>query len=175
MKCIKDRLKKPWPYWIGGILLGILNVALLATTGVAWHVTSGFLLWGAAVLDFLGAEPLKWDFFYIFNVQYKEILLNHSLIINKFTILNIAVIIGSLIATLFASQFNIKKIKNRKQVIIALIGGIIMGYGARLASGCNIGSFLIGISSFSLHGWIYWIFITLGAFIGALILKKFIL
>ncbi|CBZ03456.1 hypothetical protein H04402_01646 [Clostridium botulinum H04402 065] len=50
-----------------------------------------------------------------------------------------------------------------------------MGYGARLASGCNIGSFLIGISSFSLHGWIYWIFITLGAFIGTLILKKFIL
>lgn len=88
--------------------------------------------------------------------------------------MNIAVIIGSLIATLFASQFNIK-IKNRKQVIIALIGGIIMGYGARLASGCNIGSFLIGISSFSLHGWIYWIFITLGAFIGTLILKKFIL
>lgn len=42
MKCIKDRLKKPWPYWIGGILLGILNVALLVITGVAWHVTSGF-------------------------------------------------------------------------------------------------------------------------------------
>lgn len=67
------------------------------------------MLWGAAVLDFLGAEPLKWDFFNIFNVQYKEILLNHSLVINKFTILNIAVIIGALIATLFASQFNIKK------------------------------------------------------------------
>ena len=37
----------------------------------------------------------------------------------------------------------------------AVIGGLLMGYGARLAYGCNIGAFFSGLSSASLHGWLW--------------------
>ena len=37
----------------------------------------------------------------------------------------------------------------------AVIGGLVMGYGARLAYGCNIGAFFSGIASTSLHGWLW--------------------
>ena len=30
-----------------------------------------------------------------------------------------------------------------------------MGYGARIAFGCNIGAYFGGIASFSLHGWLW--------------------
>jgi uncharacterized membrane protein YedE/YeeE len=36
-----------------------------------------------------------------------------------------------------------------------VIGGLLLGYGARLAFGCNIGALLAGISSGSLHGWLW--------------------
>ena len=36
-----------------------------------------------------------------------------------------------------------------------------MGYGARLAFGCNIGAFFSGVASTSLHGWL-WIVCALG-------------
>jgi hypothetical protein len=37
----------------------------------------------------------------------------------------------------------------------AVLGGLAMGYGARLAYGCNIGAFFSGIASSSLHGWVW--------------------
>ncbi len=43
------------------------------------------------------------------------------------------------------------------QVMAAIIGGLLMGVGARLGFGCNIGAFLGGIASGSLHGWVWFI------------------
>jgi uncharacterized protein len=168
-------LKKPWPYWVGGSLLGLFNVILLAVSGTPWYVNSSFLLWGVGILQWIGLEPFKWEFFKLSNPIYEDIIFNQNVFINKFSILNIGVILGALIATLLASQFKVKKTKNKKQVIFALIGGIIMGYGARLASGCNIGSFFSGIPSFSLHAWIYFIFVILGAITGTKILAKYLI
>ena len=34
-----------------------------------------------------------------------------------------------------------------------MLGGLLMGYGARLAYGCNIGAYLGGLASGSAHGW----------------------
>jgi hypothetical protein len=34
-------------------------------------------------------------------------------------------------------------------------GGLLMGYGGLLASGCNVNAFLGGVMSFSPHGWIW--------------------
>lgn len=167
-------LKKPWPYWVGGILLGVLNVVLLALSGSVWQVTGGFLLWGAGILKMAGLEPFKWEFFNIYNYRYGDIILNHNMFINKYTILNIAVITGSLVATLLASQFKLGRVKNIRHVLFALLGGILMGYGARLVGGCNIGCLFSGIPSFSLHAWVFGIFVILGAWVGTKILIKFL-
>lgn len=175
MDSIVKWLKKPWPYWVGGILLGLINVILLAVSGMTWHVTSGFMLWSAGILQWLGLEPFKWDYFNYFRSNYENIIASGSIFINKYVILDIAVVVGSLIATLLASQFKWKKVKDKKQVAFALIGGILMGYGARIAGGCNIGSFFSGIPSFSLHAWFFWIFVILGAWVGTKIITKFLI
>ena len=48
----------------------------------------------------------------------------------------------------------------------AVIGGILMGYGARIAFGCNIGAYFGGIASFSLHGWLWGVMAIVGTFAG---------
>ena len=54
----------------------------------------------------------------------------------------------------------------------AVLGGLLMGIGARLALGCNIGSFFSALPAFSLHGWSFMVFIFLGAAVGSSMLKK---
>ena len=46
---------------------------------------------------------------------------------------------------------------------LALIGGIAMGFGALLASGCTIGALLSGVMAFSLHGWVFALGLVAGA------------
>lgn len=45
-----------------------------------------------------------------------------------------------------------------------------MGYGARLAMGCNIGAFISAIPFFSLHGWLFMLCSFLGAYVGSKVL-----
>ena len=49
---------------------------------------------------------------------------------------------------------------------LLLIGGFFLGYGARLASGCNIGAFFGGVASGSLHGWVWFIAAFAGTTMG---------
>lgn len=172
MKLYDRILKKPWPYWVGGIILGFLNIILLAITGRTWEISAGFIGIGAYMLKFFGYSADKWYFF----TKNKDVFgPGETLINNHYTILIGAVILGALISTLLASEFRWKKIKNKKQLFFGLLGGILMGYGARLSFGCNIGAFFSAIPSLSLHGWIFGIFMFVGAWIGSKILLKYFL
>lgn len=165
-------IKKPWPYWIGGILLALLNIALLYSTGSAWSITTGLLYWGAFLLEKTGISPSEWYYFNSYDYGLKA---GRTFLYNSYTVLNIAIIIGALIAVLYAKEFKWKKIKNIKQLLAALTGGIIMGYGTRLSFGCNIGAYFSSIPSFSLQGWVFAAFMFVGAWIGSKILFKYIL
>ncbi|QAT48893.1 YeeE/YedE family protein [Caproiciproducens sp. NJN-50] len=171
---MKRWLKTAWPYWAGGILLGALNVLLLASSGTVWQVSGGYLLWAGGILEWFGVKPFQWDYFRLYNTRYDEIISGNSAFFNQYTLLNLGVVFGALIAALLASQFKLGKIKNGKQAAYALLGGILMGYGSRLTGGCNIGSFFSGIPSFSLHAWVFWIFVSLGAWAGTKLLIKIV-
>ena len=41
-----------------------------------------------------------------------------------------------------------------------------MGYGARLAFGCNVGAYFSGIASGSLHGWLWFLAALVGSYLG---------
>jgi uncharacterized membrane protein YedE/YeeE len=88
------------------------------------------------------------------------------------SVTNLGIVLGALLAVLLAGSFKFKKIKSGRQVAAAVLGGLLMGIGARLALGCNIGSFFSALPAFSLHGWLFMVFIFLGAAVGSSMLKK---
>ena len=53
-----------------------------------------------------------------------------------------------------------------KSLIAAALGGLICGWGARLGFGCNIGAFIGGVGSGSLHGWIWFVMALAGCWVG---------
>ncbi len=53
-----------------------------------------------------------------------------------------------------------------RTALAAVLGGILMGVGARLAGGCNIGAYLAGIASGSLSGWVWGAVALAGTWVG---------
>ncbi|PKK98131.1 MAG: YeeE/YedE family protein [Tenericutes bacterium HGW-Tenericutes-2] len=155
----------PLTYVTGAVLLGIFNIVTFAATGHGWGVTGVFTLWGTWIV-----KPFA-DISTFANVNqtaYEAGFFNSSV-----SVRNLGIILGALLAVLLASQFKIKKIKSWRQVAAAVIGGLLMGYGARVGLGCNIGALFTGISSLSLAGWVFALFLFGGAFVGSKLLVKF--
>ena len=48
-----------------------------------------------------------------------------------------------------------------------------MGYGAKLAGGCNVGALFSGIANLSLSGWVFLVTLVVGGLLGVKLVKKF--
>lgn len=164
--------KNPWSYTVGAILLALINISMFFTTGKPWGVTTPFSYWGAWIYQAIGGDVNSW---YYFAATSHGNNIAKGLLYNGSSFSDFGIIFGALLATLLASQFKIKKIKSKRQALAAIVGGLLMGYGARIAFGCNIGALFSGTASMSLHGWIFMIFLFVGAFVGGKILVKYLL
>ncbi|MBN2049437.1 MAG: YeeE/YedE family protein [Spirochaetales bacterium] len=162
--------KDPWSYVTGAVLLAVFQTVTLAVTGSPWGVSGALANWGAWVYRAFGGSVDKW---YYFSSEGAQALLDRGFLKDPGTMRNLGIIAGALFAILMASQFKIKKIKSWKQVVAAVLGGLLMGYGARIAFGCNIGALFSGIASLSLSGWVFAVFLFLGAIVGSKLLVKF--
>ncbi len=64
-------------------------------------------------------------------------------------------ILGAMLAAALAGKFAPAMKLTRTRVLTTIVGGLLLGYGARLGFGCNIGALVGGITSGSLHGWLW--------------------
>ncbi|MFZ5942725.1 MAG: YeeE/YedE thiosulfate transporter family protein [Bacillota bacterium] len=167
------KTKKVWSYRTGAILLAILNIILFAVAGKQWKVTSGITYWAAWLWQGLGGNPEQWYFFSANSTHAKS--LQETVFTNEASVMNLGLVAGALISILFLSQFKIRKVKSKKQAAVAILGGFLMGYGARVAMGCNIGGFFSAIPSLSLSGWVFGISVFAGVWVGSKILIRFLL
>lgn len=161
----KRLYKGPWPLVWGGVLLAGINAAILAMSGKPWGVTSAFALWGAKALQAGGFSVQNWAYWQApANAQ----ALQKSLLFDVTTVLDLGVMLGALLAAALAGRFA-RPVALRfpaRMLLGALAGGVVMGYGARIAFGCNIGAYFGGIASFSLHGWMWMVAAMVGSAIG---------
>ena len=163
-------IKGSWPLFLGAVLLAILNFLMLNVAGHPWSVTFAFGLWGAKIADFIGINVASWDFW---NFQYPKAALRNSIFADHTSISNIGIILGALIASSLAGSFNNKNRIKTKIIFATMLGGFFMGFGARLAFGCNIGALFSGIASGSLHGWIWFLFAFIGTYFGVKLRRLF--
>ncbi|WP_431803601.1 YeeE/YedE family protein [Halobacillus andaensis] len=156
----KRILRGSWPLFAAAIVLAVLNALTLMTRGAPWGITSAFALWGSKVAQFLGFDVASWGYWQGENAA----VLDASIFADSTTVLNLGVILGAFLASAAGGLFKFSKL-NGKNVAASVIGGLFMGYGARLAFGCNIGAYFGGIASFSLHGYIWGILALGGTFL----------
>lgn len=78
----------------------------------------------------------------------------------------IGIILGALMAAGVAGRFAPQIRQPWPWLAASVLGGLLMGYGARLDFGCNIGAFFSGVASTSLHGWLWIVFALAGTWVG---------
>ncbi len=151
----------PWPVVGAGLVLAILNIATLLLAGHPWSITYGFGLWGAKIADAVGIPVAQWEFW---TWPAQAMALQSSVLADTTSVMNFGIILGAGLAASLAGKFAPKVKIPLGSVLAAAAGGLLMGYGARLSFGCNIGALFSGIASGSLHGWLWFA----SAFVGSL-------
>ena len=141
---------------IVAVSIGIVISLFYLCVGSMIGVMGVFSYIGAYFLKLFGATPEKWDFF------------NGPLPKNMFdvTIFNsdLLMAMGAFVAASIKGVFGKSQNKGAMEYVKGMIGGLLMGMGARMAGGCNIGAMTSGITSSSLHGFIWMFSAILGSF-----------
>jgi hypothetical protein len=160
----------PWSLVLGAIALAVLNWLTLLLAGRPWGVTWGFTLWAAKVAQVFGWNPATSEFW---SQGAAAEALSSSVFADITSVMNFGVVLGAALAAALAGRLAVKQPPSRLAVAAALVGGIMMGYGARMAFGCNVGAYFGGIASTSLHGWLWIVFALLGTGIGVKLRSRF--
>jgi hypothetical protein len=147
---------------VGAIALAVLAALNLVIAGQPWGVVYGFGLWAAKIVNAAGLFDPTANAFWsqAGNAQ----RLTESVLMDITSITNIGILGGAL--WISAKATTATQPLTTQQWAVGLLAGFLMGYSSRLAFGCNIGAMLSGISTGSVHGWIWVPLALMGTLIG---------
>lgn len=141
------------------VALGVISAYYFVMTGTFWAVTGEFTRWGGHVLTWFGLQPQEWSYFKIIGLQGTPLdRIDGVMIIGMF--------LGALVCALWAGNVSLRWPTSKRRLLQGLIGGVIAGFGARLAMGCNLAAFFTGIPMFSVHAWAFMFSTVIGAWFG---------
>ncbi|NKQ59173.1 YeeE/YedE family protein [Amycolatopsis sp. K13G38] len=152
-----------WPLLVGALVLAVLAAAVVLVSGGTWGVTFAFALWGAKLLQLFGLHPETWEFW---QTAGNAKSLSAPIWTDKTSLTDIGIMLGAAVAAAAAGAWKIRAEIPWRTAVAAVLGGILMGIGARLSGGCNIGAYLAGISTGNLHGWLWGVFALGGTWVG---------
>lgn len=161
-------LKKPfqcyWNPYVALVLAGIFSALYFGLTGAVWAVTGEFTRLGGELLSLLGLDISNWSYFEMIHVKGNTLTRPAGWIIW-------GMFIGSLTMVLLNNNFKVRIPRQKRRYAQGFIGGIVAGFGARLALGCNLAAFFTGVPQFSIHSWIFVMTTAAGALLGAKIVQ----
>lgn len=118
-------------------LAGILSAVYFGITHTVWAVTGEFTRLGGHILEFIGVDISDWAYFDLVHMDGTTWTRTDGWIVW-------GMFIGALITILLSSNFKIRMPRQKRRYVQGFVGGIIAGFGARLALGCNLAAFLPG-------------------------------
>lgn len=156
-----------WSPYLIGFLIGVLSWFSFLFSKRPIGVSTAFVrLSGILEKKFIGPKTKN-------KAYYKE----YKPIIGWEVMLVIGVILGSFISSLLSGQFQFVLVPSMwinafgntpfLRIIIALIGGFLVGLGARLAGGCTSGHGISGTMQLAVSSWIALICFFIGGVITA--------
>jgi uncharacterized membrane protein YedE/YeeE len=158
-----------WPILIAGAALGGLNV-LLFTSQEPWGFTGEVGRWSGELAAMLGAAPpIPLG---VGELPGCVFVPSDGSLANHMTFMVGGMWIGSFAAALGAGEFKLRFPAQPVRYVQSAGGGVLMGYGSGIAMGCTIGAFFSSIPSLAVNGWVFAVFLGVGAWIGTLIIRR---
>ena len=150
-------------FLLGAIAIGLLLIGVFAAGGHPWSVTFGLTLWGGKIASALGIDLSHAEFW---QWPGPKRALSESVLGDTASLTNIGMIFGAMAGAAGSQSFARASWPPVSSLFAAALGGLLMGWGARLGFGCNIGAFVGGVASGSLHGWVWFAAALAGCSVG---------
>jgi len=126
---------RPWPVIPSALVVAALNVFLFAFDR-PWTASDGMRNWGDGLMQAVGI------------IKQPDLL---PPLLYSGSVLNLGLIFGALAAALLSREFAVRPAPPN-ELFKGALGGLLMGLGAMLSFGCNIGGFFSALSALSLSG-----------------------
>lgn len=148
-----------WPPIPATVAAGVLSAYYFGLVGTFWAVTGEFTRWGGHLLQLLGFRPEQWGYFRVIGLAgLPWDRVDGWVVLGMFA--------GALAAALAAGNVKLRFPRQPVRYVQGFLGGLLAGFGARLAMGCNLAAFFTGIPQFSLHAWLFTLATALGSYAG---------
>ena len=157
-----------WSFFTGASLIAILFIFIINTTNSSWGASGPYTHWGVWLFSKLGI-----DFGSIEAFKGSAGVVTKGILNDPVSVRNIGIILGAAICMLLAGRWKLSANFKAKDIVFYGLGGILMGYGAKLAGGCNVGALFSGIANLSLSGWAFLVTLVIGGLLGVKLVKKF--
>ncbi len=177
-------IKNPWPWYVGGPLIGLTVPLLLIFGNKRLGVSSSLRHICAACIPgnihFFKYDWKRemWNLFFVFGIAAgafvaAKLLSNHQPIIINTKLVEQLKEYGINNYSKFAPPdlFNWSSLFTVKGFILMIVGGFCVGFGTRYAGGCTSGHSIMGISNLQLPSFVA----TVCFMIGGIVMANFIL
>jgi uncharacterized protein len=158
-KVYNKMFKEYWNPYVALGLAGLVSALYFSLTATVWAVTGEFTRLGGHILQGVGVDVSQWAYFQLVGMQGTPISRTDGWIV-------IGMLAGAFITILLSNSFKIRFPRQRRRLVQGFAGGVIAGFGARLALGCNLAAFFTGVPQFSFHAWIFMVTTAIGTYFG---------
>jgi len=160
----QGKRKPPSRLLAAAILLALLAILNLIIAGQSWGVVYGLGLWGAKLAQAGGMDVAATAFWS--NSAHAE-RLQQSILTDVTSLTNIGLIAGAFLVMRWRRRTD-PQIANLQPLswLVVIFAGLVLGYSSRIAFGCNVGAFFSGVSTGSLHGWVWFVAAFCGSVLG---------
>lgn len=152
--------QRHWSPYIVLLSAGVLSALYFGLTATVWAVTGEFTRLGGELLQLLGVDVSTWQYYQLVKLDGSTWQRADGWIVW-------GMFAGALMMVLLSNSFKIRLPQQKRRYVQGFVGGVIAGFGARLAMGCNLAAFFTGVPQFSFHSWIFIVATGLGTFFGA--------
>jgi uncharacterized membrane protein YedE/YeeE len=166
--------RKPeyWPPYVAGVGLGITLLMTFILMGQGLGASGGFTRYLVALLSWVAPDYVARNPYWSEYAQPGQSPLMSFLVFEL-----IGVVAGGFVSGWLAHRLRISvdkgpRISARSRYVLALVGGVLTGYGARLARGCTSGLALSGGAVLSAGAWAFMMAVFAAGFIGAYFVRR---
>ncbi len=172
---VSAKKKKPAPYanpYAAGALLGVVLFTSFFLTGSGLGASGALQRYVAAIQDFFSPTSVNTNSYLL-----KYAGGNIEPLDNWLVYMSIGIVLGGFVSAWIHGRLSFTtgkgpRISVRTRWLMAFLGGIIMGYGARFARGCTSGQGLSGGTVLSVGSWAFLLAVFAGAYAVAYFFRR---
>ncbi len=167
----KNFCQSEWDATTTGIVVAIFSILIMAWWR-PWGAVGAIRNWGDWILYLVGwyNDPDMQEVVGFIDDEGTRVL-TKSIWYNTGSVIGLGFVGGAFLSACLGGQFALR-FPPLREYVKAVIAGILMGIGAALAGGCNIGGMYNALGNLAANGFTMWIGLVLGAVVGLWLLYK---